>query len=119
MARLADADSLGLVRKLSAYPSVVEAGAAALEPHRITSYLQELAGLLHTYYFKHRILPPLPTDEAVEEPAFGTDAAAQCRGHRETLTPEVTAARLVLMAQVRRVLENGLALLGISAPERM
>lgn len=117
--RLSDPDSLTLVRKLSAYPSVLESSAAALEPHRVTFYLQELAGLLHMYYFKHRILPPLSIDEAAEEPAFGTEAAAQCRSHREILTPELTAARLVLMAQVRQVLENGLTVLGISAPERM
>ncbi len=116
---LSDPDSLALVRKLSAYPSVLEGSAVALEPHRMTFYLQELAGLLHTYYFKHRILPPLSTDEPAEERAFGTEAAAQCRSHRETLTPELTAARLAFMAQVRQVLENGLTLLGISAPERM
>lgn len=116
---LADADSLGLVRKLSAYPSVLEGSAAALEPHRMTFYLQELSGLLHTYYFKHRILPPISAEDAGEEPAFGAGAAAQCRGHRDTLTPELTAARLVLMAQVRQVLENGLNILGITAPDRM
>ncbi len=116
---LADQDSLALVRKLSAYPTVVEGSAAALEPHRITFYLQELAALLHPYYFKHRILPPVAADETAEEPAFGNDAAAQCRSHRETLTPQLTAARLALMAQVRQVLENGLTVLGISAPDRM
>lgn len=117
---LADADSLALVRKLSAYPSVLEGSAAALEPHRVTFYLQELAGLLHTYYFKHRVLPTVSAEESTEEePAFGSEAAAQCRNHREPLTPAVTAARLVLMGQVRQVLENGLSLLGISAPDRM
>ncbi|MBI5855669.1 MAG: hypothetical protein HZB35_10680, partial [Nitrospirae bacterium] len=34
-------------------------------------------------------------------------------------TPALTAARLVLMGQVRQVLENGLSMLGISAPDRM
>ena len=117
---LADADSLALVRKLSAYPSVLEGSAAALEPHRVTFYLQELAGLIHTYYFKHRVLPTVSAEESTEEePAFGSEAAAQCRNHREPLTPAVTAARLVLMGQVRQVLENGLSLLGISAPDRM
>ncbi|HJU04142.1 MAG TPA: arginine--tRNA ligase, partial [Nitrospiraceae bacterium] len=54
---LQDPEELGLIRKLSAYPSIVQASAAALEPHRLTFYLQELAGLLHTFYYKHRILP--------------------------------------------------------------
>ena len=55
---LTDPDELGLIRKLSAYPSVLQGSAVAYEPHRMTYYLQQLAGLLHTFYNKHRILPP-------------------------------------------------------------
>ena len=58
LTRLTDPDELGLIRKLSAYPSVLQGSAMAYEPHRMTYYLQQLAGLLHTFYNKHRILPP-------------------------------------------------------------
>src|SRR2546425_7744358 len=40
------------------FRSLVEASAQALEPHRLTYYLQDLAARLHAYYYKHRILPP-------------------------------------------------------------
>lgn len=111
-------DEFGLIRKLSAYPSVVSASAAALEPHRITFYLQELAGLLHTFYFKHRILPPAADPEAPDAERFVKAADASAR-EREQVTPGLTAARLTLMRQVQRVIRNGLGLLGVSAPDRM
>src|SRR5438552_10213937 len=55
---LTSADELNLIKALAEYPPMLEASAQALEPHRITYYLQELAARLHTYYYKHRILPP-------------------------------------------------------------
>ncbi|MFO0733639.1 MAG: DALR anticodon-binding domain-containing protein [Nitrospiraceae bacterium] len=55
---LGDPDELAIIRKLSAYPMVVEASAMGLEPHRIAYYLRELAGMVHPFYNKHRILPP-------------------------------------------------------------
>lgn len=115
---LTDPEELGLIRKLSAYPSVVRASADALEPHRIAFYLQELAGLLHTFYYKHRILPPAPGTEAGETDRFTRDSDASVR-IREPLTPDLTAARLALLRQVKQIIRNGLALLGVSAPERM
>jgi arginyl-tRNA synthetase len=116
---LADPDEFTLVRKLSAYPSVVEGSALALEPHRIVFYLQELAQLLHTFYFKHRILPPAAEAEVSDEGQFVKDATVSSVKHREQLTPKLTGARLALMGQVGQVIRNGLALLGVSAPERM
>ena len=104
---LTDPDELGLIRKLSAYPELLQTSASAFEPHRVTYYLQQLAALLHTFYNKHRILPPAVGQEPSEaEPA-------------EELTPKKTAARLVLMRGVQQVIRNGLAVLGISAPEQM
>lgn len=104
---LTDPDELGLIRKLSAYPELLQASASAFEPHRVTYYLQQLAALLHTFYNKHRILPPAVGQESSEaEPV-------------EELTPKKTAARLVLMRGVQQVIRNGLAVLGISAPEQM
>lgn len=116
---LTDPDEFGLVRKLSAYPSVVEGSALALEPHRVVFYLQELAQLLHTFYFKHRILPPAAEGEAPDARHFVKDATISSVRHREQLTPRLTGARLALMSQVGQVIRNGLGLLGVSAPERM
>ncbi len=114
---LHDPDELGLIRKLSAYPSIVQDSALALEPHRITFYLQELAGLLHNFYYKHRILPPVGENETLDDGTKCDDASASRQ--RERVTPELTAARLALMRAVQRVLGNALQLLGISAPDQM
>lgn len=116
---LVDPDEFALIRKLSAYPSVVEGAAAALEPHRIVFYLQELAQSLHTFYFKHRILPPAGEDESSDAGQFVKDASVSSVKHREQLTPRLTGARLALMGQVGQVIRNGLGLLGVTAPERM
>jgi arginyl-tRNA synthetase len=110
-------DELSLIRKLSAYPSMVQGSAAALEPHRITFYLQELAGLLHTFYYKHRIMPVVVESEAGDEQFV--PVVDRVSKPREILTPELTAARLAMMRQVQQVIKNGLRLLGISAPDRM
>ena len=104
---LTDPDELGLIKKLSAYPEMIQASALAFEPHRVTYYLQQLAAQLHTFYNKHRVLPPA-TDQEHDESVSA-----------EVLTPKRTAARLVLMGAVQHVLRNGLNVLGISAPEHM
>jgi arginyl-tRNA synthetase len=104
---LTDPDELGLIRKLSAYPDMLQASALAFEPHRVTYYLQQLAALLHTFYNKHRIMPPAGDHENGE------------KAPPEALSHKVTAARLVLMRSVQQVLRNGLAVLGIAAPEQM
>jgi len=114
---LTDPDELGLIRKVSAYPSVLQASAVAYEPHRMTYYLQQLAALLHTFYNKHRILPPAADKEVFEQPLVGMEAVEGPQ--RETLSPERTAARLALMSAVQQVIKNGLAVLGISAPDQM
>ncbi len=79
-----------LLKELADFPNLVAGAAAALEPHRVTSYLEGVARAAHAWYHKYRVLG---------EPQ--------------------EAARLVLAAAVRRVLANGLHLLGISAPDRM
>jgi arginyl-tRNA synthetase len=104
---LTNPDELGLIRKLSAFPEILQTSAAAFEPHRVTYYLQQLAALLHTFYNKHRILPAVGDQEQ-------SDASPI-----EELTPDKTAGRLVLMRGVQQVIHNGLAVLGISAPEQM
>lgn len=114
---LTDPDELGLIRKLSAYPSVLQASATGYEPHRITYYLQQLAALLHTFYNKHRILPPAADKEVFEQALPGIATSEE--PERETLTPERTAARLALMSSVQQVIKNGLGVLGVSAPDQM
>lgn len=104
---LTDPDELGLIKKLSSYPEVIRTSALAFEPHRVTYYLQQLAAQLHTFYNKHRVLPPAMDQERDET------------APTEAITPQRTAARLVLMAAVQQVLRNGLDVLGISAPEHM
>ncbi|KXP09019.1 arginine--tRNA ligase [Tsukamurella tyrosinosolvens] len=85
-----------LVRTLGEFPAVAAGAANLREPHRIARYLEELAGAYHRFYGECRVLPL-----GDEEP---TDL------HR---------ARVALCAATRQVLANGLALVGVSAPDRM
>jgi arginyl-tRNA synthetase len=81
-----------LLRLLADYPVSIEAAARDLAPHIIAFYLKELAAAFHSYYNAEHFL--------VEEPALRN-------------------ARLSLVAATGRVLRNGLALLGVNAPEQM
>ncbi len=115
---LAAPEEFRLIKHLSNFPGLLESCAQALEPHRLSFYLQELAGFLHVFYYKHRVLPSKegePREEAVEQGAEGEEVGAI----RETVSQALTMARLALLQQVKTVLNNGLTLLGVSAPERM
>ncbi|MBI4340783.1 MAG: arginine--tRNA ligase [Candidatus Omnitrophica bacterium] len=90
--RLSEPDTQGLIRMLLQYPTVLRLCADALEPQGITVYLRKLAEAFHIFYTKHRVITE-------DEP--------------------LSAARLALVRATRQVLANGLALLGVSAPERM
>jgi arginyl-tRNA synthetase len=81
-----------LCKTLTEYPEVVSAAAQALEPHRLTIYLGELAGLFHHYYNHNRFI--------------GDDT-------------ELSLARLLLARAVGIVIKNALTLLGVDAPEKM
>ncbi len=81
-----------LMSRLARYPEMVAKAAASSEPHTVATYLRELAGEFHSYYNAHKML--------VDDPA-------------------IRAARVALSEAVRQVIANGLALLGISAPESM
>jgi arginyl-tRNA synthetase len=117
---LTSPDDLSLIKALAEYPSLLETSASALEPHRITYYLQDLAARLHTYYYKHRILPPALEAEVEENQALVPTGVDPDQGRkRETVTPAVTAGRLCLLRCVQTVLRNGLEIVGVSAPERM
>ncbi len=81
-----------LIKMMAGYPEMLEGAAKSLEVHRITFYLNELAGVFHSYYNKNKVV---------------TDDAA------------LSAARLVLIEAVRIVLKNALTILGVHAPEKM
>lgn len=114
---LQDPDELALIRKLSAFPVVLQASALELEPHRMAYYLRELAGMLHPFYNKHRILPPAPESEASSVATSDSPTSASRRP--AVVAPGLTGARLALMWAVQQVVRNGLNVLGVSAPEQM
>jgi len=91
-ALLAEPAEQELVTKLVDFPRVVSQAAESLEPHRVAAYLLEAANLAHAWYHKHHVL--------------GQE-------------PGLQVARLALARAAQVVIRNGLALLGISAPERM
>ena len=84
--------ALGLMLVLARYPEMLTAAAADFSPHDVTFYLRELSSSYHSYYDVERILVD---DDAVKH------------------------ARLALVAATRQVLQNGLAVLGVSAPQKM
>ncbi len=81
-----------LLAALAAYPEMLARAQAELGPHQVAFYLRELAANLHSFYFAERVLVD---DDAVK------------------------TARLALMVATRQVLRNGLALIGVSAPNKM
>lgn len=81
-----------IIKKLLLYPMIFKNAAITHEPHRITFYLQELAGMFHPYYQKYRIIS-------------------------EDL--DITMARLAICKAIKVVLQHGLKVLGVKAPERM
>lgn len=85
-----------LIRNIGEFPRVLQTAANLREPHRVSRYLEDLAGDYHRFYDSCRVLP-----QGDEEPG------------------DLHAARLALCAATRQVIANGLAILGVSAPERM
>jgi arginyl-tRNA synthetase len=86
------AREFALMARLAEFPDVVSAAADELAPHALAFWLKDLAAEFHGYYNAERFL----VDEA-----------------------RLRAARLALLLATRQVLRNGLALIGVSAPERM
>ena len=91
-ALLAEPEEQELITKLVDFPRVVAQAAEALEPHRVASYLLEAANLAHGWYHRHHVL--------------GQE-------------PPLQVARLALARAAQIVIRNGLAALGIAAPDRM
>ena len=90
-------EELDLVRRVLAFPDVVAGAARAYEPHRVAFWLQETIGAFHSYYTQGK---------RSGERFIGSD-------------PAKTAARLLLARALKQALRNGLAVLGVAAPERM
>ena len=119
-------EELRLIKTLAQYPFVIEDSAIAFEPHRVTFYLQELAAQLHSYYNKHRVLPPMGSPDKSKDvdpggppETNGTVGGLEPVSVPDSLPPALTTARLALLYQVQTVLRNGLTVLGISSPEKM
>lgn len=85
-------EELTIIKRLYLYPDTIKAAAEALEPHRLTIYLHDLAWSLHNYYYKQRII-----DEDIQR----------------------TKARLILMKAIKIVIADALRILGVHRPERM
>ncbi len=92
LARLTEEHEQALVNAIGQYPELVTTAAAAAEPHQVAHYLRDLANAVHTYYNAHQFL--------VED-------------------ADLRDARLCLVLAARQTIRNGLALLGVSAPEAM
>jgi arginyl-tRNA synthetase len=92
LALLTTGDDLELIKMLAAYPNMLIACAKALEPHRISFYLMELASSFHRFYNKNKVI---------------------------TDNKNLTSARVILIDAARQVIANALSLMGIEAPEVM
>lgn len=90
--RLVEPEEHALLKMLADYPRLIAGAGADLAPHRVIFYLMELAGLFHGFYNKHKVL---------------------------TTDRELTGARLALCGGLKRVVRNGLHLIGLTAPESM
>lgn len=87
-----------IARMLGSFPDVITECALELEPHKLAFYLLELARMFQSYYSKGR------SDE---------------KYHVLSENPKLAAAKLYLLKNIQIVLQNGLRILGISAPEKM
>ena len=89
---LTASEEINLIKILAGFTEQVEKSADTLHPHVIFTYLMSLASAFHGYYNKHKVI---------------------------TEDKALSRARLSLVLAVKKVIRNGLSLLGVSAPERM
>jgi arginyl-tRNA synthetase len=92
LARLTAPSEAALMLRLADYPTMLASAAVGLAPHDATFYLRDLAGAFHSYYGAERFL----VDDR-----------------------ELARARIALLVATRQVIRNALAVLGVSAPDRM
>ena len=96
---LQDAGEIDLIKKLAAFPNVVEGAARAHEPHRLAFYLYDLASAFHAQWSKGNESPHLRFIQSSDG--------------------KLTAARLALIRANAQVVASGLALIGVHAPDEM
>ncbi len=89
---LKEPEELKLLKAMSTFPTTIEGSALELAPHKIIFYLMDLAGQLHSYYNKHKVI----TDDL-----------------------PLSRARLCMIKALQVVLKNGLDIVGLSAPKKM
>ena len=92
LSHLSAQSETALLATLAAYPEMLARAQVELSPHQVAFYLRELAANLHSFYFAEKVLVE---DEALKR------------------------ARLALVVATRQVLRNGLAMIGVSAPQQM
>ncbi|MDI6725602.1 MAG: arginine--tRNA ligase [Smithellaceae bacterium] len=85
-------EEMALIKALVSYPDLLRGAATSLEPHRITFYLNDLAGSFHSYYNRNKVI-------------------SDNKG--------LSLARLFLIKNIKIVLSNALVILGVAAPDRM
>lgn len=86
-------DEIKLLKTLSRFPEEVESAAASFEPHKIITFLNEVAENFHRFYHNSRVI--------------------------DTENIELSVSRLQICLSVKQVLKNGFDIIGISSPERM
>jgi arginyl-tRNA synthetase len=89
---LREPEEIQLLKSMATFPPLIETSGVELEPHRVIFYLMELAGQVHSYYNKHKVI---------------------------TEDSDLSQARLCLVDGLRTVLGNGLRFVGLNAPETM
>jgi arginyl-tRNA synthetase len=89
---LTEPEEMQLLQTLAAFPSLIESSALELAPHKVIFYLMDLAGRIHSYYNKHKVI--------------GDDLP-------------LSSARLALVMALLTVLKNALTISGLRAPEQM
>ena len=90
---LQDEKELELLKKLGDFPKLISDSARMRAPHRVTTYIQELAATFHSFYNANKVLDPENKD--------------------------LSEARLALITATKTVIANALKLIGVQAPERM
>jgi arginyl-tRNA synthetase len=96
---LTDTGEIDLIKRLAAFPRLIDGAAAAHEPHRLAFYLYDLAGALHTQWTRGNDSPHL----RFIQPNDGV----------------ATSARLALISATKTVIKSGLEILGVEAPDAM
>jgi arginyl-tRNA synthetase len=96
---LNDVGEIDLIKKLAAFPAVVQGAALAHEPHRLAFYLYDLASTFHAQWTRGNESPHLRFIQPDSAP--------------------LTAARLALVRANQLVLAAGLSILGVQAPDEM